>query len=154
MSRMKAMSMSLPIARSLPSVSLASLRSRINRRVITITIVTIFLLSLLASFHSSVRSRIPLSLDLGSISEDEKDMTGGTLRTPPPQYEAWTEAERALPQHNLDLPYPEGRTGKYVKFSNQIKALGWNNVFNEMYVPRQHLSHSILPFILDGILIC
>ncbi|KZS86625.1 hypothetical protein SISNIDRAFT_420678 [Sistotremastrum niveocremeum HHB9708] len=118
---------------------------RLNRRVITVTVLSIFLLTLLASFHSSVRSRIPLSftdsssssdpsdlIDDPILDEDDKDWTGGVLRTTPPKYEAWTEAERNLPQHNPDLPYPEGRTGRYVKFSNQIKALGWNNVFNEI----------------------
>ncbi|TFK60507.1 hypothetical protein BDN72DRAFT_779325 [Pluteus cervinus] len=50
----------------------------------------------------------------------------------PPTYEKIQEFERNLPQHNLDLPYPEGKTGRYVKFSNQIKYLGWNNVFNEI----------------------
>jgi hypothetical protein len=33
-------------------------------------------------------------------------------------------------EHNLDLPFPVGRTDRYVKFSNQIKALGWNNRLN------------------------
>jgi len=55
-------------------------------------------------------------------------------RETPPDYELLYEWERNLPQHNLDLPYPEGRTGRYVMFRNQIRALGWNNVFNEMYV--------------------
>ncbi|KAF8645181.1 hypothetical protein AX16_008008 [Volvariella volvacea WC 439] len=50
----------------------------------------------------------------------------------PPTYERLREWEDNLPQHNPDLPYPEGRTGRYVKFSNQIKMLGWNNVFNEL----------------------
>jgi hypothetical protein len=52
----------------------------------------------------------------------------------PPNWDKVYEWEWKLPQHNLDLPYPEGKTGRYVKFSNQIKYLGWNNVFNEMYV--------------------
>ena len=51
---------------------------------------------------------------------------------PPPKYEKLRQWEANLPQHNLDLPFPEGRTGRYVKFSNQIVMLGWNNVFNEM----------------------
>lgn len=57
-----------------------------------------------------------------------------TLRPlpPPPKYEKLREWEDNLPQHNLDLPFPEGRTGRYVKFSNQIAMLGWNNVFNEV----------------------
>lgn len=50
----------------------------------------------------------------------------------PPKYERLIEWERNLPQHNLDLPFPEGRTGRYVKFTNQIKMLGWNNVLNEV----------------------
>ena len=53
---------------------------------------------------------------------------------PPPKYERLYEWEKNLPQHNLDLPYPEGRTGRYVKFSNQIRLLGWNNVLNELCV--------------------
>lgn len=40
--------------------------------------------------------------------------------------------EDNLPQHNLDLPFPEGKTGRYVMFSNQVRRLGWNNVFNEL----------------------
>jgi len=69
-----------------------------------------------------------------------------TGRKPPPDLEPKTtwenpptlaklkQWERDLPQHNLDLPFPEGRTGRYVKFSNQVKRLGWNNAFNEMCV--------------------
>jgi hypothetical protein len=40
--------------------------------------------------------------------------------------------EAALPQHDPALPAPEGRAGRYLRFSNQIQRLGWNNVFNEM----------------------
>lgn len=50
----------------------------------------------------------------------------------PPTYTLLRQWERDLPQHNLDLPYPEGRHGRYVKFSSQIKELGWNNVLNEV----------------------
>ncbi|KDQ55117.1 hypothetical protein JAAARDRAFT_37635 [Jaapia argillacea MUCL 33604] len=58
--------------------------------------------------------------------------TGGDLLGEPPSYEGIKEWEAKLPQHDLDLPFPEGRTGRYAKFSNQIKALGWNNVLNEL----------------------
>ena len=54
------------------------------------------------------------------------------LLFPPPKYERLYEWEKNLPQHDLDLPYPEGKTGRYVKFTNQIRFLGWNNVFNEL----------------------
>lgn len=52
----------------------------------------------------------------------------------PPTLAKLKQWERDLPQHNLDLPFPEGRSGRYVKFSNQVKRLGWNNAFNEMCV--------------------
>ena len=50
----------------------------------------------------------------------------------PPTYERLKKWEVNLPQHNLDLPYPEGRTGKYVLFKNQVQMLGWNNQLNEV----------------------
>lgn len=50
----------------------------------------------------------------------------------PPTYEKLRQWEYDLPQHDLDLPFPEGKTGRYVKFSNQITQLGWNNVLNDV----------------------
>jgi hypothetical protein len=50
----------------------------------------------------------------------------------PPTYGRIRNLERSLPQHNLDLPFPEGKHGRYVKFSNQANWIGWNNIFGEM----------------------
>ncbi|CAE6452544.1 unnamed protein product, partial [Rhizoctonia solani] len=36
-----------------------------------------------------------------------------------------------LPQHNLSAPYPEGKSGRYLRFSNQVWGTGWNNVLQE-----------------------
>lgn len=52
----------------------------------------------------------------------------------PPRYLDLKEIQKNLPQHNLSLPYPEGSTGRYVKFSSQRKRVGWNNVLHEVYV--------------------
>jgi len=52
----------------------------------------------------------------------------------PPDYKDVRKWQQELPQHNLSLPYPEGKDGRYVKFSCGIQMLGWNNVLNEMYV--------------------
>ncbi|KAJ6557061.1 hypothetical protein DFH09DRAFT_548652 [Mycena vulgaris] len=67
---------------------------------------------------------------------------GGPWRTDggPPTYTALRQWEAALPQHNLSLPFPEGRTGRYVKFSNQVRVLGWNNCFNEVLM-NAHLAY-------------
>jgi hypothetical protein len=38
----------------------------------------------------------------------------------PPDYAGYRLNETKFPQHNPDLPFPEGRTGKYVYFSGHI----------------------------------
>ena len=50
----------------------------------------------------------------------------------PPKWDKMAQWQKDLPQHDLNLPYPEGRTGRYLKFSVQIRYLGWNNCLNEM----------------------
>ncbi|KAF8185974.1 hypothetical protein BJ912DRAFT_1022865 [Pholiota molesta] len=58
----------------------------------------------------------------------------------PPTYKQLRQWEMDLPQHNLDLPFPEGRHGKYVYFRNQVRKLGWNNVLNEVLM-NTHLAY-------------
>ncbi|KAJ6454345.1 hypothetical protein C8R45DRAFT_601416 [Mycena sanguinolenta] len=58
----------------------------------------------------------------------------------PPKYASLRKWEASLPQHDLSLPFPEGRTGRYVKFSNQVRYLGWNNCFNEVLM-NAHLAY-------------
>ncbi|KAJ6452624.1 hypothetical protein C8R45DRAFT_639454 [Mycena sanguinolenta] len=67
---------------------------------------------------------------------------GGPWRahTGPPKYHALRKWVAALPQHDLSLPFPEGKTGRYVKFSNQAGWLGWNNCFNEVLM-NAHLAY-------------
>ncbi|KAF6745369.1 hypothetical protein DFP72DRAFT_974289 [Ephemerocybe angulata] len=52
----------------------------------------------------------------------------------PPLYHSLFEAQRKLPQHDTSLLFPEGASGRYVKFTSQSGArlLGWNNVFTEL----------------------
>lgn len=110
-----------------------------RRRFVFLGILIFLVLLLASSRHEKVQRFLPTSLRgpgsrLAPMDElpPEKGMTGGSLAGPGPEYERFIVAERALPQHNLDNPFPEGKTGKYVKFSEQIKALGWNNVLNEV----------------------
>ncbi|GLB38601.1 hypothetical protein LshimejAT787_0504660 [Lyophyllum shimeji] len=62
-------------------------------------------------------------------------------KVPPPTYEKLRKWQDNLPQHDLSLPFPEGKTGRYVKFSNQIVMLGWNNVLNEVLM-NAHLAYA------------
>ena len=41
----------------------------------------------------------------------------------PPLYSGYRLRELALPQHNLDLPYPEGRNGKYIWISEHVHGV-------------------------------
>ena len=74
-------------------------------------------------FGRSESSNLNRSLDLEPLESLDQ----------PPNYKRLIEWEDNLPQHNLDLPFPEGRTGRYVLFKNQIQGLGWNNELNEVY---------------------
>jgi hypothetical protein len=38
----------------------------------------------------------------------------------PPRFYEWHDREKSLPQHDPDLPYPQGREGRYIRFSNQV----------------------------------
>ena len=40
--------------------------------------------------------------------------------TLPPLYEAYHDYERRLPQHNLSLPFPEGRDAKFFWAPNHV----------------------------------
>ncbi|KAF9647022.1 hypothetical protein BDM02DRAFT_3180749 [Thelephora ganbajun] len=51
----------------------------------------------------------------------------------PPNYAEWHKFEVALPQHNQSLPFPEGKEGRYVYFSEHVKTAGWGNVLQEHF---------------------
>ncbi|KAF9525515.1 hypothetical protein CPB83DRAFT_859388 [Crepidotus variabilis] len=59
---------------------------------------------------------------------------------PPANWDKLYKWEDELPQHNVDLPSPEGRAGRYVYFKNQIQMLGWNNQLNEVLL-NTHLAY-------------
>ena len=52
----------------------------------------------------------------------------------PPNHKELRKWIHDLPQHDLSLPFPEGKNGRYVKFSCQVQQLGWNNLLNEVCV--------------------
>ncbi|KAI0082141.1 hypothetical protein K474DRAFT_1634064 [Panus rudis PR-1116 ss-1] len=50
----------------------------------------------------------------------------------PPLYEQYHQEELGLPQHNPDLPFPEGREGRYVFIANHVYGLGWGNAMQQV----------------------
>jgi len=74
-----------------------------------------------------------------SIASEEAPPQNVTIPKPPdrdypPNYKKLRKWIHDLPQHNLSLPFPEGKDGRYVKFSCQVQQLGWNNLLNEVCV--------------------
>lgn len=57
-----------------------------------------------------------------------------SLLSAPLTFEDIRSYERNLPQHNLSLPFPEGKNGRFVRFSNEIWALGLNNQLHNRYI--------------------
>ncbi|KAL4062369.1 hypothetical protein J3A83DRAFT_4110097 [Scleroderma citrinum] len=68
----------------------------------------------------------------------------------PPLYEAYHDYERRLPQHNLSLPYPEGRDAKYFWAANHVHGSGWGNAMQELLI-NTLLSHTVnRAFVFDN----
>ncbi|KAK7037644.1 hypothetical protein VNI00_010861 [Paramarasmius palmivorus] len=120
-------------------------RQRTRRRAIIICgSITLLLIIIFGSLlaHPKTRKR---AKDIYQESFREKLTPESNLRhvieMGPPHYNSIHEYERNLPQHNLSLPFPEGKDGRYVWFANQIKLLGWNNCFNEVLM-NAHLAYA------------
>jgi len=60
-------------------------------------------------------------------NKDDKDADGL-----PPMYPQLKIAELALPQHDEELPFPEGKNARFVRFGNQMWGVGLNNQLFEM----------------------
>ena len=74
----------------------------------------------------------------------------------PPNYYEWHEQEIAMPQNNPDLPEPQGKEGRYLRFKNhltsecpgsrlrkpsdRLAAVGWGNSMQEM-IANHHLAY-------------
>ncbi|KAI0964553.1 hypothetical protein AcW1_001345 [Taiwanofungus camphoratus] len=68
----------------------------------------------------------------------------------PPLYGQYHEQEMLLPQHNPDLPYPEGREGKYIWFPNHVHASGWGNAMQELLLNSYLAYGSGRAFVFDN----
>jgi hypothetical protein len=101
----------------------------------------------------------------GSVLDDLlpflKDLPPSEGGSHPPRFYEWHEREKRLPQHNPDLSFPQGREGRYIRFSNQLfgacsqlltsassdmslplflAGLGWGNAMQEM-IFNAHLAY-------------
>ncbi|KAJ7623533.1 hypothetical protein FB45DRAFT_925935 [Roridomyces roridus] len=106
-----------------------AIKSRLGRRqqfaCVALAFLTFLTLTGLAHQHVTTTPH-------SSSSASSADSPSAPSKLPPPSnWEAVLKWEAALPQHDPSLPFPEGRTGRYVRFSNQAKGLGWNNCLNE-----------------------
>ena len=68
-------------------------------------------------------------------------------RWTPPRFYERHDLEKSLPQHDLNLPYPQGREGRYMRFTvtNQVfcalsKGLVWGNLRQEILL-NSYIAH-------------
>jgi|SRR5882762_9960533 hypothetical protein len=73
------------------------------KRHVRIGFLVLVFLCIFASFHRRAKTEVVIN-DLPN----------------PPLYEKYHKYEANLPQHNLDLPYPEGRDAKFFWASNHV----------------------------------
>lgn len=96
----------------------------------TSVLVTCLVVSIVYSAEITRALRI-LPLYASPSSPTQQHPTTSNAR---PDYSELRKWESKLPQHRLDLPFPEGRSGRYVLFSNaRVNRVGWNNKLNDMY---------------------
>ncbi|KAI0360624.1 hypothetical protein OH77DRAFT_704927 [Trametes cingulata] len=68
----------------------------------------------------------------------------------PPLYSRFHEAELALPQHNVSLPFPEGREGRYLWVANHASKCGWGNAMQELFLNAYLAYRSNRAFVFDN----
>ncbi|KIK92982.1 hypothetical protein PAXRUDRAFT_34289 [Paxillus rubicundulus Ve08.2h10] len=81
------------------------------------------------------------------LSPTQDNLTDHSL---PPLYEAYHDFERHLPQHNLSLPFPEGRDAKFFWPANHVTASGWGNAMQELIVNALLAHDSNRAFVFDN----
>ncbi|KAF7976759.1 hypothetical protein HWV62_5752 [Athelia sp. TMB] len=72
---------------------------------------------------------------------DAKIRAGARKPPDPVDYSEIRAYERALPQHNLSLPYPGGQNGHYLRFTDRLWGHGLNNILQEVIL-HSHLAYA------------
>ncbi|KAH8999627.1 hypothetical protein EDB86DRAFT_650453 [Lactarius hatsudake] len=122
----------VPLAFRVPTISAVPRRARGSfLAFLLLAAVTLFYL------HSIKISSRSVPNDLLPLWQDIPPPEGGPN---PPRFYKWHEREKQLPQHDPNLPYPQGREGRYIRFSNQIFGLGWGNAMQE-FLFNAHLAY-------------
>jgi hypothetical protein len=85
---------------------------------------------LLRSFASAPKPVWGTFSESAQDPQDDEDDNEDHIR--PPLYPELRVAELALPQHNEDLPFPEGKNARFLRFSNQPPGAGLNNQLFEL----------------------
>jgi hypothetical protein len=104
------------IEKSVTSFRVPSI-STLPRRARGSFLVFILVVLALLYFHGIDFTTGSVPNDLLPFLQDLPPSEGGSH---PPRFYEWHEREKRLPQHDPDLPFPQGREGRYIRFSNQI----------------------------------
>ncbi|OJA20557.1 hypothetical protein AZE42_09786 [Rhizopogon vesiculosus] len=66
------------------------------------------------------------------LESDDQSLADQQTHSLPPLYEKYHDYERHLPQHDLSLPFPEGRDAKFFWTPNHVYNSGWGNAMQEL----------------------
>ncbi|KZT27662.1 hypothetical protein NEOLEDRAFT_1130722 [Neolentinus lepideus HHB14362 ss-1] len=117
------------------SMSSLSAYPRRYKRLFTAAVLVLSIGGLFYTFGSTPTGHAAMQIE--TLVED---FVSGESNPNPPLYEKWHEAELAMPQHDPDLPYPEGKEGRYFWAPNHVHASGWGNAMQELIL-NAHLSY-------------
>ncbi|KDQ16769.1 hypothetical protein BOTBODRAFT_30673 [Botryobasidium botryosum FD-172 SS1] len=105
---------------------------------VPVTLLSLICLLVYGPFDSFLSSRAELldeqRLGADAVAQDDE------VIVLPPLYGELKVLESQLPQHNLSLPFPEGKNGRYIRFENQMWGVGLNNQLEEILI-LSHLAH-------------
>ena len=104
----------------------------VARRRLRISFFGLLLVATLALFYRHHKTPPP-SDDILVPLQDLPQSEGGT---DPPRFYGWHDREKQLPQHDLTLPYPQGRDGRYIYFANQACCASFHFYFSASMCPQ------------------
>ncbi|ESK93147.1 ATP:ADP antiporter [Moniliophthora roreri MCA 2997] len=128
-----------PLSDRLRSFQCCGLNILTSKRYSRILLVSIFCFAtVVVLWHVEPAERIEFGSVQYSVLPAQDPLGDGSL---PPLYEQYHEYERNLPQHDMELPAPDGKSARFIFSANHAWGSGWGNTLQEM-IMNAHLAYA------------